>query len=85
MVALLNLIAVDTSIKSLFIKTISADSIATSVPLPMAIPISACAKAGASLIPSPTIPTFTPVSCNFFTSFALSAGKTSAKTKSIPT
>ena len=40
-VALLNLIAVITSIKSLLINTILADSIATSVPEPIAIPISA--------------------------------------------
>ena len=33
--ALLSCIAVTTSIRSLFIKTISADSIATSVPVPM--------------------------------------------------
>ena len=60
-VALLNLIAVETSIKSLLIKTISADSIATSVPLPIAIPTLACAKAGASLIPSPTMATKSPL------------------------
>ena len=54
--------AVGTSSKSLLIKTISADSIATSVPLPMAIPICACAKAGASFIPSPTIATNLPSS-----------------------
>ena len=40
-VSLLNFIEVGTSIKSLFINTMSADSIATSVPLPIAIPISA--------------------------------------------
>jgi len=34
--------------------TTSAASIATSVPVPMAKPTSACASAGASLIPSPT-------------------------------
>src|SRR3712207_2676999 len=37
-----------------FINTISALSIAISVPPPMAIPKSACIKAGESLIPSPT-------------------------------
>ena len=36
------------------IKTTSADSIATSVPVPMAMPTSAYASAGASLMPSPT-------------------------------
>ena len=35
----------------------SAASIATSVPVPMAIPTSAWASAGASLMPSPTMPT----------------------------
>ena len=40
-VLLLRCIAVGTSIRSLFISTISADSIATSVPEPIAIPISA--------------------------------------------
>ena len=84
-VALLNLIAVTTSFKSLFIRTISADSMATSVPEPMAIPTSACTRAGASLIPSPTIATFLFCPCSFFTSFALSSGSTSAKTISIPT
>src|SRR5699024_4171847 len=34
---------------------ISAASMATSVPVPMAIPISAIANAGASLMPSPTL------------------------------
>ena len=36
---------------------ISAASIATSVPVPIAMPTSACASAGASLMPSPTIAT----------------------------
>jgi hypothetical protein len=35
----------------------SADSMAMSVPAPIAIPTSACISAGASLIPSPTIAT----------------------------
>ena len=77
--------AVGTSNKSLLIKTISADSIATSVPLPMAIPISAWAKAGASFIPSPTMATNLFSSWSFLTSLDLSCGKTSAKTLSIPT
>ena len=38
----------------------SAASMATSVPVPMASPMSAAASAGASLIPSPTIPTVRP-------------------------
>ena len=52
MVALLNSTAVGTSIKSLRISTMSADSIATSVPEPIAIPTSA-GSAGASLIRHP--------------------------------
>src|SRR5207253_1040328 len=38
-------------------KVTSADSIATSVPVPIAIPTFACARAGASLMPSPAIAT----------------------------
>ena len=53
-VFLLNSKALATSRKSFFIKTIPPDSIAISVPEPMAIPTSAIVKAGASLIPSPT-------------------------------
>ena len=41
MVFLLSFTAFATSLKSLLIRTISADSMATSVPRPMAIPISA--------------------------------------------
>ena len=84
-VALLNSIAVGTSIKSLCINTISADSIATSVPVPIAIPISAWASAGASLMPSPTIATFFPSAWSAATCSALSSGSTSLKTRSIPT
>ena len=79
-VLLLSCIAVGTSMRSLRISTMSADSIATSVPEPIAIPMSACARAGASLIPSPTIATFRFSTCNFFTSFDLSCGNTSAST-----
>ncbi len=39
------------------IKVTSAASMAASVPVPMARPTSARARAGASLMPSPTIPT----------------------------
>ena len=42
------------------IKAISALSIATSVPVPIANPMSAAASAGASFIPSPTMPTILP-------------------------
>ena len=44
-----------TSNGSLFISTMSALSIATSVPAPIAKPTSAWVKAGASFTPSPTI------------------------------
>src|SRR5919106_426113 len=63
----------------------SEASIATSVPVPIAIPRSACARAGASLTPSPTIATTWPCSCRRRTSATLSAGCTSATTSSIPT
>ena len=58
---------------------------ATSVPVPMAMPTSACASAGASLMPSPTIPTIFFSCCKRLISPALSAGKTSAKTLVMPT
>ena len=54
MVAVLKPIAVGTACKLPDINTTSAASIAISVPVPIARPTSACAKAGASLIPSPT-------------------------------
>ena len=40
-------------------------SMATSVPVPMAMPTSACARAGASLIPSPAIATRRPSDWSF--------------------
>ena len=46
------------------IKVTSEASMATSVPVPMAIPTSAWANAGASLMPSPTMPTKWPSSCS---------------------
>ena len=52
-----------------------AVSMATSVPAPMAMPRSACASAGASLTPSPTIATNLPSSCSCLTSSALSCGQ----------
>ena len=64
---------------------ISADSIAMSVPVPIAIPTFACFKAGASFIPSPTMATVFPSDCNFLTTSILSRGKSSARTSSIPT
>lgn len=49
-------------------RTMSAASMATSVPVPMAMPTSARAKAGESLIPSPTMATFFP---SFWSSWTL--------------
>ena len=63
-VALLALIAFGTNSKSPPRIVISAASIATSAPVPIAIPISAFTSAGASLIPSPTMATCLPLSCN---------------------
>src|SRR2546426_352060 len=53
-----------------------------SVPVPIAIPTSACARAGASLIPSPTIATCLPCRCSFFTMSAFCEGSTSARISS---
>ena len=82
--ARLSCMAVAASRKSLFINTISADSIAMSVPAPMAMPTSARISAGASLIPSPTIATFLPWACNLRTCASFSCGNTSAITLSSP-
>src|ERR1700730_2485228 len=73
-----------TSKGSLFISTMSALSIATSVPAPIAKPTSAWVKAGASFTPSPTIPTFLSCAWSSLTLLALSPGSTSANTLSIP-
>ena len=58
---------------------------ATSAPVPIAIPRSAWARAAASLMPSPAIATTWPCSCSSATLAALSAGSTSARTRVIPT
>ena len=60
----------------------SAASMATSAPVPIAMPTSAAASAGASLMPSPTIATMRPSACSRATAAALSAGRTSARTRS---
>ena len=52
--------------------------IATSVPVPIAMPTSARASAGASLMPSPAMPTRRPEALSLFTVAALSPGNTSA-------
>ncbi|SCU55181.1 Uncharacterised protein [Staphylococcus aureus] len=77
--------ALGISIKSPPRIVISAASMATSVPVPMAIPISALTNAGASFTPSPTIATFLPCCCSFAICAAFSSGKISAITVSMPT
>ena len=62
----------------------SAASMATSVPVPMAMPTSAWASAGASLMPSPTMATTLPPACSSLTSSAFCSGSTSARTSSMP-
>ena len=68
-----------TSRGSLRTRTMSADSTATSVPAPMAMPTSAATRAGASLTPSPTMATRRPRDCTSRTFSAFSCGSTSAK------
>ena len=58
--------------------------IATSVPVPMAMPTSAFAKAGASLMPSPAMATMRPSFCSRSINMSLSAGLTSPCTSSMP-
>src|SRR5699024_2463464 len=68
-----------TSFGLLLTSTTSAVFIATSVPAPIAIPKSAVASAGASLIPSPVIATFQLFSfIIFFTLSDFSLGNTAA-------
>lgn len=67
------------------IRTTSAASMATSVPVPIAIPTSALASAGESLTPSPTIATFFFPFWSSWTFATLWEGRTSAKTFLIPT
>ena len=62
------------SSKSEVVKVIMAVSIATSVPLPIAIPTSARARACESFTPSPTIATTSPRCCNSCTKASLSDG-----------
>ena len=56
-------------------RVISADSIAMSVPDPIAIPTSDCSSAGASFIPSPTIATFRPPRWRAVTALFCSPGE----------
>ena len=66
-------------------KVKSALSMATSVPSPMAIPTLALIKAGASLIPSPTMATISPLSLSSIILACFCSGKTPAMTSSMPT
>ena len=75
--------AAGTSVRRLFIRTTSAASIAISVPAPMAMPISARVRAGASFIPSPTIATL-PCSFRERITASLPSGRTPAITSSTP-
>ena len=79
MVARLRRTAAVTSLRRLFTTTMSAASMATSVPAPIAMPLSATVSAGASLIPSPTMVTLPSVFSARITS-ALPSGRTPAMT-----
>ena len=59
-------------------------SFAADVPVFMATPTSACASAGASLVPSPVIATSLPPSCSRLISASLSSGVASARKSSTP-
>ena len=83
-VALDRAIAVTSPCRSPDINVTPADSIATSVPVPIAIPTSADARAGASLIPSPTMATLVRLAWSALTAAALPSGRTSARTRSMP-
>ena len=84
MTARLKPTAVTASLKSLFMRMISALSMATSVPAPIAMPTSAAARAGASLMPSPIMATLCPWVFSWLIFFSLSWGSTSATTSSMP-
>ena len=62
----------------------SLASMATSVPVPMAMPRSAWASAAASLTPSPTMATTRPSACRRRTTSTFWPGSTSAMTSSMP-
>ncbi len=84
MVARLNFRARASPRKSPCSSVIPALSIATSVPVPIAMPTSACDNAGASFTPSPAIATMCPSACSFLTISFFCSGRTPAKTFSIP-
>jgi hypothetical protein len=61
------------------VRVMSAASRLTSVPvIPMAMPTSACFKAGASLTPSPVMATMWPFCCQARTTRSLCSGETRA-------
>jgi hypothetical protein len=69
-------------LKSSSVMIMSAVSLATSVPLiPIATPISAFFRAGASFTPSPVMATISPSRCSAATSCTLFFGDTRAKTE----
>ncbi len=59
-------------------------SLAAWVPVFIATPTSACASAGASLVPSPVIATRRPPRCSLLIRFILSSGVASARKSSTP-
>ena len=71
------------SVSLLFMRTTSAASMATSVPAPMAMPMSALVSAGASLMPSPTMMVF-PFSLSSRITASLPSGRTPATTSLTP-
>ena len=77
-------IALTASRRSLRTRTASALSMATSVPAPMAMPRSACTRAGASFTPSPIMATRCPSDCSLLTCSCLSFGRTPAITSVMP-
>ena len=83
MVARLKAQGVTTPSRLPFMMTISPDSMATSMPVPMAMPTSAWARAGASLMPSPTMATFG-LAAEFHLPADFSSGRTRAMTSAIP-
>ena len=71
--------------KSSSVRTISAASLATSVPArPMATPMSALRSAGASLTPSPVMATTSPRDWNASTNRSFCSGETRANTTARP-
>ena len=65
-------------------RVIPALCIATSVPVPIAMPTSASLKAGASLMPSPAIATCSPAAPSFLRDATFPAGSISASNASRP-